>query len=272
MEDTQSSPSYSGECFVKTNRVKELWKQGKPAVQGWCSTGNPYIAECMAHAGFDAVVIDWQHGVGVGQESLVACLQAIGSSEAVPIVRLPRNSPEYISYVLDAGAYGVIVPMVNSYAEAEAAGRACRYAPRGCRSIAGNRPTLSEPLDAYVQRANHDVICLVMIETATALEHVEEIARAPEIDGLYIGPSDLSLDMGVSLSGWPNDERHLAAVQRIFAAAKANGIVACHHGSGPDVSAKFVNMGSMLCQIGNDVRMLSAATAEALKTFRAALA
>jgi 4-hydroxy-2-oxoheptanedioate aldolase len=154
----------------------------------------------MGHAGFDAVVIDWQHGVGVSQESVVACIQAIGSSDAVPIVRLPRNSPEYISYVLDAGAYGVIVPMVNTYEEAEAAGRACRYAPRGCRSIAGNRPTLSEPLEEYVQRANDEVICLVMVETTKALENVKAIARAPEIDGLYIGPSDLSLDMGLSLS------------------------------------------------------------------------
>jgi 4-hydroxy-2-oxoheptanedioate aldolase len=257
---------------VRTNRVKELWKQGKPAVQGWCSTGNPYIAELMAHAGFDAVVIDWQHGVGVSQESVVACIQAIGSSYAVPIVRLPRNSPEYISYVLDAGAYGVIVPMVNSYEEAEAAGRSCRYAPRGYRSIAANRPTLSEPLEAYVQRANEDVICLVMVETTKALENVEAIAKAPEIDGLYIGPSDLSLDMGLSLANWPNDDKHIAAVQRIFAAAKANGRVACHHGAGPAVSAKFVQMGSMLCQIGNDVRMLSAATAEALKAFREAMA
>jgi 4-hydroxy-2-oxoheptanedioate aldolase len=257
--------------YVKTNRVKELWKQGKPAVQGWCSTANPYIAELMAHAGFDAVVIDWQHGVGASQESVVACLQAIGSSDAVPIVRLPRNSPEYISYVLDAGAYGVIVPMVNSYAEAEAAGRACRYAPRGCRSIAGNRPTLAESLEAYVHRANDDVICLVMVETVTALEHVEEIAQAPEIDGLYIGPSDLSLDMGLSLATWANDDRHLAAVQRIFAAAKTNGIVACHHGAGPAVSAKFVQMGSMLCQIGNEMRMLATATAEALTSFREAL-
>jgi 2-keto-3-deoxy-L-rhamnonate aldolase RhmA len=114
---------------VKKNRVRELWQQGQPAVEGWCSTGNPYIAEMMGHAGFDAVVIDWQHGVGVSQESVVACIQALGSSDAVPIVRLPRNSPEYISYVLDAGAYGVIVPMVNTYEEAEAAGRACRYAP-----------------------------------------------------------------------------------------------------------------------------------------------
>src|SRR5919108_906552 len=133
--------------------------------------------------------------------------------------------------------------MVNSYEEAEAAGRSCRYAPRGYRSIAANRPTLSEPLEAYVQRANDDVICLVMVETARALEQVEEIARAPEIDGLYIGPSDLSLDMGVSLADWANDARHTAAGERIFTAAKANGIVACHHGAGPAVSARFVKMG-----------------------------
>jgi 4-hydroxy-2-oxoheptanedioate aldolase len=256
---------------VKNNRVKELWKQGKPAVQGWCSTGNPYIAEMMGHAGFDAVVIDWQHGLGTSQESVLACIQAIGSSDAVPFVRMPKNSPEYISYVLDAGAYGVIVPMVNSYEDAEAAGRSCRYAPRGNRSIAGNRPTLSEALDEYVKRANDDVICLVMVETTKALENVESIARAPEIDGLYIGPSDLSLDMGVGLGEWPDDARHRAAVERIFAAAKANGLVACHHGSGPAVSAKFVNMGSMLCQIGNDMRMLTTATADAIKAFRAAL-
>ena len=102
---------------VKKHRVRELWKQGKPAVQGWCSTGNPYIAEMMGHAGFDAVVIDWQHGVGVSQESVVACIQALGSSDAVPIVRLPRNSPEYISYVLDAGGYGVIIPNRGSTAD-----------------------------------------------------------------------------------------------------------------------------------------------------------
>ena len=122
-----------------------------------------------------------------------------------------------------------------------------------------------------MQRANNEVICLVMVETTKALENVEAIARAPEIDGLYIGPSDLSLDMGLSLSNWHNDDRHVAAVQRIFAAAQANGIVACHHGAGPSVSAQFVKMGSKLCQIGNEMRMLTTATAEALKAFRDAL-
>src|SRR5207237_7010795 len=100
-----------------------------------------------------------------------------------------------------------------------------------------------------------------MVETTKALENVEAIAKAPEIDGLYIGPSDLSLDMGLSLSTWPNDNRHIAAVQRIFAAAHANRIVACHHGAGPAISAKFVQMGSMLCQIGHEMRILTAATA-----------
>jgi 4-hydroxy-2-oxoheptanedioate aldolase len=257
---------------VKTNRVKELWKQGKPAVQGWCSSGNPYIAELMAHAGFDAVVIDWQHGVGVSHETVTTCIQAISSSDAVPIVRLPRNTPDYISYVLDSGAYGVIVPMVNTFEEADAAGKSCRYAPRGNRSVAGNRATLSEPLDAYIKRANDDVICLVMVETRQALENVEAIATAPEIDGLYIGPSDLSLDMEIGLSGWADNPQHIAAVERIFSAAKANHKVACHHGMGPAESAKFVKMGSMLCQIGNDMRMLTTATSNALKAFREAIA
>jgi 2-keto-3-deoxy-L-rhamnonate aldolase RhmA len=93
----------------------------------------------------------------------------------------------------------------------------------------------------------------------------------PAIDGLYIGPSDLSLDMELNMNTWHNNERHIAAVQRIFAAAKANGIVPCHHGSGPAISAQFVQMGSMLCQIGNEMRMLTAGTAEALKAYRETL-
>ncbi len=124
----------------------------------------------------------------------------------------------------------------------------------------------------YIKRANDDIICLVMVETVQALENVEEIAKASEIDGLYIGPSDLSLDMEVPLTGWANDERHIAAVDRIFAAAKANGIVPCHHGAGPAESAKFVKKGSMLCQIGNEIRMLSTATASALEAYRKAIA
>ncbi|SVB27984.1 uncharacterized protein METZ01_LOCUS180838 [marine metagenome] len=254
---------------MKGNRVKKLWNENRPAVQAWSATGNAAIVEMFAHTGFDAVTIDWQHGVGVNQQTVVDCIRAMGSApDVVPIVRLPKNEPDYISYVLDAGAYGVIVPMVNTAAQARAAGLACRYAPIGTRSIAANRPTISEPLGDYVKRTNDDVICLVMIETREALDNVEEIAKAPGIDGLYIGPSDLSLDMGVSITDWANDSRHIQAVERIFSAANAAGIVACHHGSGPKESAQFVKMGSMLCQIGNDMKLLTGISNQVLNEFR----
>jgi 4-hydroxy-2-oxoheptanedioate aldolase len=256
---------------MKKNRVKELWREGKPAVMGWCSSGNPYIAEVMAHAGYDALTIDWQHGVGVSQSSIVSCIQAIGNTSTVPLVRVPKNEPDYISYVLDAGAYGVIVPMVNSPEEAAAAGLACRYAPQGNRSIGGSRAALATGMDDYVKHANDEILCLAMIETVSALDSVEEIAKAPGIDGLYVGPSDLSLDMGVSLSGWATDEEHLAACRRIVEAARKAGVVPCHHGAGPEVSAMLMKMGFMLCQITSDVRTVAAVTASNLKAFAAAM-
>ena len=256
---------------MKKNRVKELWREGKPAVMGWCSSGNPYIAEVMAHAGYDALTIDWQHGVGVSQSSIVSCIQAIGNTSTVPLVRVPKNEPDYISYVLDAGAYGVIVPMVNSPEEAAAAGLACRYAPQGKRSIGGSRAALATGMDDYVKHANDEILCLAMIETVSALDSVEEIAKAPGIDGLYVGPSDLSLDMGVSLSGWATDEEHLAACRRIVEAARKAGVVPCHHGAGPEVSAMLMKMGFMLCQITSDVRTVAAVTASNLKAFAAAM-
>lgn len=253
---------------MKKNKIKELWRQEKPAVMGWCASGNPYIAELMANSGYDALVIDWQHGVGVSQTSVVSCIQAIGNTDTVPIVRLPKNEPDYISYVLDAGAYGVIVPMVNSKDQASAAGRACRYAPEGNRSIAGNRPALSVGLDEYVAHANEEMLCLVMIETKQALDNVEDIATAEHIDGLYIGPSDLSLDMGLSLSGWPDDERHIDACRKVLSAAQAAGVVPCHHGAGPAEGAKFIEMGFKLCQIGSDIKMLTAAAGSGVKSFK----
>ena len=124
----------------------------------------------MGHAGFDAVVIDWQHGVGVSQESVVACIQAIGSSAAVPIVRLPRNSPEYISYVLRRR--GVWRHRAHGQHVCRSGGRRSRLpvCAAWLPQHRGQPADLSEPLEAYVQRANDDVICLVMVETTKAGE------------------------------------------------------------------------------------------------------
>mgnify|MGYP001208416238 CR=1 FL=1 len=255
---------------MRPNKIKEMWREGKPAAAGWLSTGNTYLAEAMAHAGYDAVIIDMQHGMSVTTDKAVACLQAISTTDTVPMVRLPWNDPQVIQFVLDAGAYGVIVPMVNTYEDAVAAGRASRYHPLGDRSFGANRARFYAGSD-YLQHANEEIIVLVMIETTQAIENLEEIAKAPGIDGFYIGPSDLALSL--DLVPGPdafNDPKHIAACQRVLDVANATGLVPCHHGVGPLEAASLFKQGFKLSQIGSDIAMVTNGAATALNTLKEA--
>jgi len=200
---------------MRPNKVKALWREGKTATAGWVSTGDPFVAEILANAGYDALVIDMQHGMGITADRAIACLQAISTTDTVPIVRIPWNEPLSAQLVLDAGAYGIIVPLVNTYEEAVAAAGACRYPPQGYRSIGPNRARYYGGAD-YALHANEEIIVLVMIETMQAVDNLEEIAKAPGIDGFYIGPADLALSLGLTPS--PDvefDPRHAAACQRV---------------------------------------------------------
>ena len=257
---------------MRSNRVKALWRDGKPAVAGWVSSGNTYIVEVMAHAGFDALIIDVQHGMGITFDQVAVCLQTISTTDTVPFVRVPWNRPEYMQYALDAGAYGIIVPLVNSYEEAARAGDACRYPPLGHRSGGPNRARLYGGPD-YVERANEEIICLVMIETITAVERLEEIAKAPGIDGFYIGPGDLALSLGLQPGPEAsNDPRHVEACQRVVDVARATGLVPCHHGSGPEEAARRIAQGFMMCQVGSDSGMVATGSSAALQALSKARA
>jgi len=127
---------------MRPNKIKAMWRESKPASAGWLSTGNPYLAEVMANAGYDALIIDMQHGMGITSERAIACLQAISTTDTLPMVRMSWNDPKDIQFVLDAGAYGVIVPLVNTYDEAVKAAGASRYPPLGYRSTGANRARL----------------------------------------------------------------------------------------------------------------------------------
>lgn len=256
---------------MRQNKIKAMWKAGKPAVAGWISSGNTYITEAMAHAGYDALVIDMQHGMGLTMDLTALCLQTISTTDVVPMVRVPWNRPEYISSALDAGAYGVIVPLVNSYEEAVQAGRSVRYAPEGDRSSGPNRARLYGGSD-YVNCANEEVICLVMIETVEALEQLDKIATAPGIDGFYVGPNDLALSLGlVPGSDVAKHPRHIEACQRVVDVAKAHGLVPCHHGSGPEEAISRFTQGFMMCQLGSDVNMVASTARETVQTVRASV-
>ena len=258
---------------MNENQIKTKWLQDQTAVVGWSLIGHPEISNILAQTGVDGVVLDWQHGIDLNEHSLVSCIQSISSQPGVaPLVRVPSADRYQISHVLDAGACGVLVAMVSTPEEAERAGRACRYAPTGDRSL-GSSPhqKQNESINEYVQRANKEIICIVMIETLEGVENVEKICAAPGVDGVYIGPYDLSLDMGSPTEEFIKHPEHLNVIKRVFEAAREQGIATGHHGFGITDTITWAKMGSMLCQIGSDTSFLKEQAQLNFDTFRNAI-
>ncbi|HVC33444.1 MAG TPA: aldolase/citrate lyase family protein [Chloroflexota bacterium] len=253
---------------MRENRVKALWREGKPVSVGWLGSADGYVVETMAQAGFDALVVDMQHGMAIGPDRAAAAFQVISTTETVPVVRVPWNDPVPIQYALDAGAYGVIVPMVNSREEALKAVGACRYPPLGYRSNGANRVRYYAGPD-YFAHANQQVICLVMIETVEAVERIEEIASVPGLDGFYIGPTDLAISLGLPPRLDHPDARHATACQKVLDAARAHGLTAGLHCTGPEEGRRRCSQGFNFNAIGGDVGFVAAGARATLERFRA---
>ncbi len=244
------------------NQLKSLWQQGSAAVNGWLSIGNPFSAEIMAAQGFDSLTVDVQHGV-VDYADAVRMFQAMRASGVVPLARVPWLDPGAIMKVLDAGAYGVICPMVNSRAEAERLVSYMRYPPDGTRSFGPTRANFSAGA-GYAAEANGEILCLAMIETAEAMANLEEIVATPGLDGVYIGPADLSIGIsqGRLAPGFDREEPEMVeAIQRILGAARSAGIAAGLHCGSPAYAARAIGWGFDLVTLSNDVRLLAGAAA-----------
>src|SRR3990172_8579584 len=244
---------------MRENARKPLWAQDKPALGGWLTNPSSPSAEGFAHAGFDWVCIDTQHGL-IDYQVSVEMLRAISTTDAVPIVRVPWNEPGIIMKSLDAGAYGVIVPMVNSRAEAEAAVSYCRYAPKGVRSYGPARVTLYAGRD-YFQHANETVLCIVMIETAQAVENLDEILSVPGVDVAYIGPADLSVSLGFPPASYHEDAKYVGAVQAVVDACRKHGVVPGFHGGNPANARARLDHGFRFVEGCEDMGAVSRAAA-----------
>ena len=179
------------------NRVKRLLKEGKKTAGSWLQMASPISAEIIARAGFDWVIIDLEHGPG-DIMTLISQFQAVNGSDTVPIVRVPWNDFVLIKRVLDSGAYGILIPYVNTRKEAEAAVRACKYPPEGIRGIAGSTRAAWFNRNAmnYFSRANDEILIIVQIETRMAVENLDEILEVSGVDGLFVGPMDLATNLG----------------------------------------------------------------------------
>jgi len=235
---------------MRENTALAAWRRDEQTIGCWLSLANAYSAESIASLDFDWVCIDMQHGL-IDYTDLVTMLPAISTTNTTPIVRVPWNEPYQIMKALDAGAYGVIVPMVNNREEAERAVHACRYPPLGNRSFGPIRGALYGG-KGYAQEANDQLACIAMIETKEGTDKVEEIVTTEGLNGIYIGPADLALSMGLPVRGDQPEPEHLEMVKHILATAKKHGVAAGIHTSSLEYSQKYLELGFNFVTLGSD--------------------
>ncbi len=252
---------------MRENRLRTIWKAGGAVVNGWLAIPNGFSAETMAHQGWDSLVIDLQHGM-IDYATMIPMLQAISTTATVPIVRVPWLEPGILMKALDAGAYAVICPMVNSREDAQKLVAYTHYAPRGTRSFGPVRALLYGGAD-YAKHANDTIVTFAMIETKAALDNLDAILSTPGLDAVYIGPSDLSLALGCRPVFDDVDSPVAEAIDHVLARAKAHGIVAGIHNGTPEAALKRIAKGFQFVTIASDARLMAAGAQQVMAAMRA---
>ena len=251
---------------MRPNKIKASVARGEKILNAWCSIPDSYVAEALAHQGYDSVTIDLQHGA-IDYAAAFHMLQAVSTSPAVPLARVPWNEPGILMKLLDSGAYGIICPMINTPGQAADFVRACRYPPMGFRSYGPNR-VVHYAGAGYTQHANGEILCLAQIETEEAVGNVDAILAVPGIDGVYIGPGDLSLSMGAPASMAPTDPRVLGAMGSVLRKTLARGLLAGVHTDGPETTRTRYAEGFHFCSMQTDMRMLLDAARAAVRAVK----
>jgi len=255
---------------MRPNRLREIWKTGGAVVNGWLAIPNSFSAETMAHQGWDSLTIDLQHGV-IDYQAMIPMLQAISTTDTVPVVRVPWLAPDHLMKALDAGAYSVICPMVNSREDAQNLVAWTHYAPRGTRSFGPVRAMLYGGAD-YQQHANDTIVTFAMIETAKALDKLDAILSVEGLDAIYIGPSDLSLALGCRPVFDDVDPKAAEAIDHILERAKAHGVVAGIHNGTTEGALARIAKGFQFVTVSSDARLMAAGARQVMAKMRQAQA
>jgi 4-hydroxy-2-oxoheptanedioate aldolase len=255
---------------MRINTVKARLAAGESIVNGWLAIPSSFSAEVVGMAGFDSVTVDLQHGM-IGFDAALPMLQALSATPAIPIARVPGNDGPQIMRLLDAGAYGIICPMISTPDDARRFVSACRYPPSGDRSFGPARGLLYGGPD-YFAHANNEILTIGMIETQAGLDNLDAILSVEGLDGVYIGPNDLSLALGQAPSSEPTAQVVIDAIayicERVLAHKKIPGIF-CSSG----VAATMrLSQGFRMVTPGNEAGLLNQACKAALETIKGAQA
>jgi 4-hydroxy-2-oxoheptanedioate aldolase len=251
---------------VTADLVRARWLAGEPALAAWLLLESPTSAELLGATGFDAVVVDLQHGSAT-LDGLPHLARAIDATPAVPFVRTTANDPAELMRALDLGIRGVICPMIGSRDEADAFVKACRYPPAGGRSYGPIRAAHGMGRDR-IDRADAEVILFAMIETAEGLANVEEIASTPGLDGLFVGPTDLGLSLGLDRPGDLTDPALLVPIDAVLEAAVNANRFGAIHAPDPPRAAEMAERGFRFISCAVDTELMREAAGAALRTAR----
>jgi 4-hydroxy-2-oxoheptanedioate aldolase len=262
-----------GTTISAGKRLRAKWEADEAAFGLWAGIPTSITAELAALAGYDYVCVDLQHGLGT-EATMVSMFQAAQAGGAVPLARLAWNEPWLIMRALDLGAAGVILPLIDNAAEAVRAVEACRYPPHGRRSYG---PIRSELIvgSAVPDEIGADALCFAMIETRDGLENLDEIAATPGLDGLYIGPSDLSIALGLpprAVAVDPGEDRQALAeaIDRVREACAANRLIPGMHCAGGAAAQRYARDGFRLITVGVDTSLFKSTVSHELSVAREA--
>ncbi|ANN66570.1 4-hydroxy-2-oxoheptanedioate aldolase [Bordetella bronchialis] len=243
---------------ILSNSFKRALREGKPQIALWTALTHPYAAEICAGAGFDCLVIDGEHAPNELQ-SMLAQLQSVAAYPVAPVVRPPWNDFVRIKQILDIGAQNLLIPMIQSAEEAAAAVAAVRYPPAGIRGVGAAlaRSSRWNRIPDYLRRANDEMCVLLQIETPAGLAALDDILAIDGVDGVFIGPADLSANMGhLDNPGHPEVTAAIdGAIRRIVASGKAAGILHTN----PERARHYLSLGATFVAVGIDATLLARA-------------
>lgn len=254
------------------NTLKEAWAKGQTTLNGWMSGGDAFAAEIMASVGFDSLTVDMQHGF-LNYSNVMGQFQAIRASGIVPMARVPWLEPGAIMKAMDAGALGIICPMVNTADQAAELVSYMRYPPVGTRSYGPIRAVYHHG-PGYFDAANDNVLAIAMVETDEAVQNIEAICATEGLDGIYIGPSDLTLGLTgrkyrVGLDR--EEDEMIEAIQRIKDIAQSRGLRVGIHCGGAPYATRAAGWGFNFVTVGSELTLLAAAARKAVGDVRESL-
>jgi 4-hydroxy-2-oxoheptanedioate aldolase len=252
---------------MRKNQVREKLKRGEASVGTWLTIPSVITAGMMARTGFDWLTVELEH-TPMNHETAAASFAIIAACGKVPLARIPWNSVENIKRVLDTGAYGVVVPMVNTKADAEAVVSAARYAPLGNRSIGGQLHASNFETDAstYYSRANEEILVVVMLEQVQAVENADEILSVPGIDAFFIGPNDLHNSMGKPPAFESDAPEFVQALEHLLAVGRKRGVPSGIHVADAAAAQRRITQGFQFIAVGSETGMMLAKASEITKT------